>query len=401
MLSGQTAEILDLRRRTVATAIHLALCEMWRNRGRFLLFSSVVAMITLLVLFIAALGEGLGAGNREYLQKLNADLLVYQDTAQLSIGASRLERALLRTVAGIEGVKDVGPLGFSSAAILLPDGEQYNISLVGVEPGKPGEPPVVEGEGLGRRSDDDVIIDRTVAQVTGLQVNDPFTVRTTIGSEEEFYTLTVGGITGSRKYGLRGSVFVAYLKWDRVMPRAMVVTQDGDLACNIVAVQLEDPTQVEAVRELLYERISRVEVVDRRTAYENTPGYQEQQSTLMTQNGFALVIGALVIGGFFQIQTLQKVPQIGMLKAIGTSNGIVATASMIQIMATTLVGIAIGGLITFGVATVFPANIPIVFELRSGALAAGSLLVIGPVGGLASVRYSLRVEPLTALGLSS
>ena len=67
----------------MSTAIHLTLREMWRNRGRFLLFSLVVAMITLLVLFIAALGEGLGSGNREYLQKLNTDLLIYQDTAQM------------------------------------------------------------------------------------------------------------------------------------------------------------------------------------------------------------------------------------------------------------------------------------------------------------------------------
>ncbi len=385
----------------MSIAIHLTLREMWRNRGRFLLFSLVVAMITLLVLFIAALGEGLGSGNREYLQKLNADLLVYQDTAQLNIGASRLERSLLRTIASAEGVQDVGPIGFSSASIMLPDDEQYDISLIGVEPGKPGEPSVEAGEGLGRRSDQDVIIDRTVALVTGLQVNDQFTVRTTVGSEEEFYTLTVGGITDSRKYGLRGSVFVAYLKWDQVMPRAMVVTDEGELACNIVAVRLADPAQIETVRQALYERVTRIDAVDRQTAYENTPGYQEQQSTLMTQNGFALVIGALVIGGFFQIQTLQKVPQIGMLKAIGTPNGIVAMAAMIQIVLTTVVGIGIGGLITFGVASVFPPGIPIVFELRSGAMAAISLLLMGPIGGLVSIRYSLRVEPLTALGLNA
>ena len=39
-------------------AFYLALKEVFRYRGRFLLFSLVIALITLLVLFIAALGEG-------------------------------------------------------------------------------------------------------------------------------------------------------------------------------------------------------------------------------------------------------------------------------------------------------------------------------------------------------
>ena len=54
-------------------------------------------------------------------------------------------------------------------------------------------------------------------------------------------------------------------------------------------------------------------------AIQALPGYSAQQSTLNTQGAFTLFIGVLVIGGFFQIQILQKVPQIGVLKAIGTA----------------------------------------------------------------------------------
>ena len=53
-------------------AFYLALKEVFRYRGRFLLFSLVIALITLLVLFIAALGEGLANGNRQYLANLDA-----------------------------------------------------------------------------------------------------------------------------------------------------------------------------------------------------------------------------------------------------------------------------------------------------------------------------------------
>src|SRR4051794_22095448 len=73
--------------------LHLALKEVWRTRGRFLLVSSVIALITILVLFIAALAEGLGTGNREYLQKLDAELVVYQADVDLTIPFSRMRGA--------------------------------------------------------------------------------------------------------------------------------------------------------------------------------------------------------------------------------------------------------------------------------------------------------------------
>jgi hypothetical protein len=38
-------------------ALYLTLKEIWRNKSRYLTFSLVIALITILVLFIAGLGE--------------------------------------------------------------------------------------------------------------------------------------------------------------------------------------------------------------------------------------------------------------------------------------------------------------------------------------------------------
>jgi putative ABC transport system permease protein len=380
----------------------LALSEIWRNKGRFVLFSLVVALITVLILFVAALGEGLGTGNREFIEKLDAELIAYQDTARLSIASSRIDESTQRAVRYVDGVRAVGAVGFSSAAVVLGDGEEpIDVALIGVEPGKPGEPGVVAGQGLRRKNGDEVIVDRTVAAVAGLNVGDEITLRTLQGNEDEFYTLEVVGISDSRKYGIRPSVFAALLTWDDVRSKGTPRSSTEAPVGNVVAVQVADPERVEIMRQQIEATVDGVEVVDRRTAYENTPGYTEQQSTLSTQNAFALLIGVLVIGGFFQIQTLQKVPQIGMLKAIGTPNGIVALAALLQIVAVTLLGVLIGSAATLALSLGFPPNIPIVFELGSAAFAVGSILLMGPLGGLVSIRYSLKVEPLIALGLSA
>jgi putative ABC transport system permease protein len=49
----------------------------------------------------------------------------------------------------------------------------------------------------------------------------------------------------------------------------------------------------------------------------------------------------------------------------------------------------------------FPVTVPIRFTTESVMLAILSLMIIGPVGGLVSLSYLLRVEPLTALGLGA
>ena len=58
-------------------ASYLAFKEVIRNKGRYLLIAGIVALITVLVLFIAGLSEGLAAANREYIEKLNGELLVF------------------------------------------------------------------------------------------------------------------------------------------------------------------------------------------------------------------------------------------------------------------------------------------------------------------------------------
>jgi len=384
----------------MSTAIYLAVKEVWRNRTRFLLFSMVIALITLLILFVAGLSEGLGDGNREYIQKLNAHLLVYSRSANLSIASSRISRDVLPNVRMVPGVQHAGPISFGSGAVEIDGDDPFRVSIIGVEPGMPGEPLIVAGLPLKQRSGREVILDRTVAMVTGKRVGDEIMLRTLQGRDERDYALTVVGITDSQKYSLRPSVFVPYLTWGRVKPGIMPGS-DLDLSSNVIAVRLSNPQDAAAMARVLEDQIPNMHVVDLITAYETTPGYKEQQNTLNTQRLFALLIGVLVIGGFFQIQTLQKVPQIGMLKAIGAPNRVVAVAAIAQIITVTLLGIALGSAATLLLALGFPPTIPITFTTQAIATGIGSILLVGPIGGFVAVRSSLKVEPLTALGLSS
>ena len=379
----------------------LSFKEMWRNRGRFLLFSLVIALITLLVLFIAALADGLGNGNREYIQKLNGDLVVFKSNVDLSIGASQLDRAKLTEVKRVSGVKDAGQVNFTSVVLLPDDSTKLNVAVIGVEPGKPGEPPALQGSQLESKTSRGAILDRNVALRTDYQIGDEITVKTIQDTKEQLYKLKVVGITDGRQYSIQPSIIVSQDTFNLVKPGLLPNPNQTDLISNIIVVQLNDPRQWKQMAATLQNKVADITAVDKVTAYKNTPGYSAQQSTLSTQNFFSLLIGLLVIGGFFQIQTLQKVPQIGMLKAIGAPNITIALAALTQIVMVTILGVAIGTGFTLLLSLSFPPTIPIIFTPSAVAVSVVLLLLIGPVGGFVSVRYALRVEPLTALGLSS
>ena len=122
-------------------ALHLAVKEIWKGRGRFLLFSMVVALITMLVLFIAGLASGLSAANREYLSKLDAELIVYQENSDYLINASRLSTSKVQDVRRVGGVQEVGVIALTNASVWQSGStEPFDVTLIGVEPGKPGSP---------------------------------------------------------------------------------------------------------------------------------------------------------------------------------------------------------------------------------------------------------------------
>lgn len=388
-------------KQTLSIASYLAFKEVWRNKGRFLLVALVIGLITLLVLFIAALGEGLGNGNREYISKLDTELIAFQSKSEFVIAASRLGRDRLAAVRRVEGVADAAMLGTARASLILSDDEPLNISLLGVEPGRTGEPTVLSGRQLSTDLASEAIIDRNTAIRSNLQVNDTLTIRVTQGTRDEFFDLRVVGISDGQQFSLQPSVFVPFFTWDRIRPKSEAEVNSLTSVGNVVLVKLDNPDQIETISQRITDQVNNIEVATIGETIQAFPGYSAQQSTLNTQGGFTLFIGVLVIGGFFQIQILQKVAQIGVLKAIGAANPVVAMASIIQIVIITTIGVIMGGLLAFIFSLTFPPTIPIVFNSTNSAVALILLLLIGPIGGLVSIRYAVRIEPLKALGLSS
>jgi putative ABC transport system permease protein len=384
--------------KNVFLAFYLAIKEVLRNKGRFLLVSFVIALITLLVLFIAALGEGLANGNRQYVANLDADLIVFLEKSDFQITASRLDTNIIRSVRRVDGVADAGPIYTSSTEIVSLD-EPLKVSMLAAEPGKPGMPSLLEGRDFRGGEAREAVIDRNVALRSNIQIGDEIIIRSTQGVDDKFFTLEVVGLVDGQSYFFQPTIFVPASTWEKIRPQSEADLNSNTPYPNIIAVKLTDPAQIDVVKQRLLDSVSRIEVADIPTTINNIPGYSAQQGTVQTQGFFTLLIGVMVIGGFFQIQILQKVPQIGVLKAIGSSNGVVGWSAVIQIVVVTAFGVAVGGGLTYLFSLFLPSTIPFVFDGVRSIAAIILLLLIGPLGGMVSIIYAVRIEPLKALRL--
>ncbi len=382
----------------VFLATYLAVKEVVRNKGRFFLVALVIALITVLVLFIAALGEGLSNANRQYIANLDAQLIVFLEKSDFNISASRLEPNTVKSIRRVEGVQDAGPIYTSNTQIIsLP--EPLKISMLGAEADQPGMPPLLEGRYFRGGEAREAVMDKSVAERTNLKIGDEIEVRSTQGTNDEFYKLKIVGLVDEQAYFFQPTIFVPAATWELVRPQPESDLNSDTPYPNIVAVKLDDPTQVEAMKLRLLNEVSNIEVADIETTINNIPGYTAQQGTVQTQAVFTLLIGILVIGGFFQIQILQKVPQIGVLKAIGSSNFVVGLSAVIQIIVVTAIGVGIGATLNYLFSLVLPPNIPLAFNGTRSFIAIFLLLFIGPFGGMVSIIYAVRIEPLKALRL--
>ena len=109
------------------------------------------------------------------------------------------------------------------------------------------------------------------------------------------------------------------------------------------------------------------------------------------------VISALVIGAFFTVWTVQRIPDIAVLKALGASTGSLVRDALGQAALVLVVGAAIGTAITALVGG-FLGGIPFVLTTATTLLPAAAIIALGLIGAALALRFLVTTDPLTALG---
>lgn len=353
----------------------LALREFKHARLRYALVSAVIVLVASLVFILSGLANGLATGQSEALEAIDADAFVLATGSEFLLDRSRLSPETLDQVREVEDVDDAQPFSASASNVRVGDSDDViGVSILGVPAGSFLDPGAESGDSLEARPEG-VVIDQSLAN-EGVGVGD------TLRFEPSGVEVEVIGIVDGHQYRLAPTLFLSLDKYVEVVP-------DAADTYGAIAVRGDDST--------IAENIDGVLIGSPNDLVTGLPGYQEQALTLLMIQGFLVVIAAGIIAAFFFIITLQKMSELGVMKALGATTATLAKALVLQSIFLSVIGITVGIIVSWLLQMVLEGTVP--YRVQGGQmLMYGTiLLVVAVTGTLLSLFRIARVDPLDAI----
>lgn len=362
----------------------IGLIEIRRRKAQFALIALIVTLISYLVLMINGLGVGLNQLAGSALESWDADAVVYADDAGLSVIRSELSDEDVQRAMALDNVDEAAPLGYVAANYSYGDGEIASAAFLGYDPGTIGEPPVVSGRPLDEGDTTGLLADKSFLRETGLSVGDTVAISLRLESQD----FEIVGEIDEGAFFFQPAIYVLRDTW-----RELKYGDAGDGA-PVASVVLTKGTDIPGSYDGLV-------AVTKSEAFANIEGVEGQQSTVVALRWFGYGIGALIIGSFFYVLTLQKISQIGVMKAIGASGLFIFGQGLLQVVTISVIGLAISVPLAWGsdlLLRQLPDAVPIAFTTGTYVTTALSLLAAAVLGALFSARQVGKVDPIIALG---
>jgi len=363
----------------------MGLKEIQRRKFQFALIALVVALISYLVLMINGLGIGLNEQAGSALRKLDADALAYAKSSDLSVIRSELSAETIDELSRLDGVSGSAPLGYVGVNTRDSKNDITPAALLGYEPGSLAEPQVTGGRVLTAGDRRGLVADAAFLKASGLSVGD----RVVVPSRLKDFEFTIVGEVDEGYFFFQPVVYVLLDSWREVK----YGSADPSLPAASIALLKG--------RDLVGRATDSYEVVSKGTAFANIEGVQGQQATVNALRAFGFLIGGLVIGIFFYVLTMQKVAQIGLLKALGAGSAYIFRQLLMQVLTVTVLGVAVSVPLAYATGAALgrlPRTVPIAFTGDTFVVTSLLLVAAGIIGALFSVRQLARVDPIIALG---
>lgn len=356
----------------------LALKEFKHAKLRYALVSGVISMVAALVFILSGLANGLATGNSEALAAIDADGFVVASGSEFLLDRSILSEDVLSAVQGTDGIDDAQPFSATNGNVRNGDAKDLiGVSIVAVPPDSFLDPGVDSGDDLAA-APDGIVIDDSLAN-EGVSVGDTLTF------DPSGVELKVVGITDGHQYRLAPTLFISLDSLAKIKP-------DAPGGYGAIAVR----GNADAI-EALPDNIDGIIIGSHSDMIEGLPGYKEQSLTLDMIQIFLIVIAAGIIAAFFFILTLQKMGELGVMKALGATTWELAKALIVQSIVLGVIGVLVG--IAAGCTIQILADGVVPYKLQWTQMAVFSIIIlaVAVIGTLLSLFRIARVDPLDAI----
>ncbi|MQY30350.1 ABC transporter permease [Nocardia aurantia] len=344
--------------------MYVALRDLRAAKGRFLLITAVVILVALLVTFLSGLTAGLAHRNIAAVQRLRGDAVVFADTgAAPSFDSSALGGEQLAVWQRAGG--HVDPVGIVRAPAARSGTAPVPVALFGVD-----------GPSFGNRLATSGTVVLSTAAAGQLRAAEGDTVY--IGTA----AFTVAAIEGDDWYSHSPVVWSTLSDWRTVDPRGgvatvLVVSGVGDRAAANAAAHTRTTTVPGALSAL--------------------SAYQAEHDSLTLMTVLLFVISALVIGAFFTVWTMQRIPDVATLKALGATTGSLVRDALGQSLFVLLAGVGTGSALTAAVSEFVGARVPFTLSTTTTLVPGAALVGLGLLGAAVALRFLVTADPLVAL----
>ena len=361
----------------------LALTELRRRPGRFAVATAALVFLSLLLLFLGALLDGLSIGSSGALKVQQSDLFVYSSSSRDSLLRSRITPEMAGIVKATDGVAEIGGVGLTLSTAKIPDKTDVaDVSVLAYERPVSGLPDKIEP---GTAFADELL------KAKGVKLN------TEVLVGPKAIPIKVVGFTKNSNFLLQGALWTNDATWRTINnARPDAIIPDGTVQVLVVKTAA-DANAAEVAQRIDTATGNRTNTLTKEDAILAIPGLKQQNATFNGIIGTTFAISALVVALFFALLTLERIPLYGVLKAMGSSSRQLFSGVLAQAVVLTTLAFAFGAALLLVASKGLPASVPFLLTPARLISTAVGLVISAALGSLLSLKRVLRTDPASAL----
>ena len=370
----------------------LALKELKHNKARFSLIIGILTLIIFLVLFLAGFAKGLSAATVSTVENSKANYYILSDSADKLISRSSFTDDDVTNLNNsnelIELNENATPINlFTSNFTMESLDKKTNIVYLAIDPSAFLMPEVIDGNTLNNNKE--IVLNNSFKE-DGIEIGD------IIKDSASDLELKVVGFTKNQMYGHMSVGVISLDTYKEIMTSATGKEYNNFQA---LAINMDKSTEnQDSLTSFVNDNLDKKVLLSKADVIKNVPGYSAEQGTIVMMLVFLLIISSFIVGVFFYITTMQKLPELGVLKALGSKMSTLASSLTSQVFMLSVISMVIGNILTFSLASMLPASMPFVLSSRDATLVSMLFIVIALLSSLFSIKKIRKVDAISAIG---